>query len=433
MGVYQDDSFVILKPKEEWRDGMTKDLLTQELRQNLERSVIGARFNFTQPIAMRVDELVSGVRSDVAIKLFGEDMNYLQEKAEEIEKIIATVPGTTDLQVERLSGSAQLVIEPDRSKLARYGANISDVQDIAQTAIIGTPVSQILQGRKRFDLRVKFPEGDKMEPANLGNLLLELGDGKRVPLSQVAKIETLQGVESINREFGQRRIVVQCNVRGRDTGRFVEDCQQKLKALKLRPGYYINWGGQFENQQRATRKLTLAVPLSVLIIFLLLTATFSSVRDALMVILNVPFALIGGIAALWLRGMYLSVPASIGFIALFGVAMLNGLVLVSYINRLVDSGIEKNEAVIMGAQKRLRPVLMTAFVASLGFLPMALSSGSGAEVQRPLATVVIGGLISSTFLTLIVLPVIYIWMHKVGTPSAFLADRTVKINNDPKG
>jgi cobalt-zinc-cadmium resistance protein CzcA len=260
--------------------------------------------------------------------------------------------------------------------------------------------------------------------------LLELGDGKRVPLSQVAKIRTEQGVESINREFGQRRIVVQCNVRGRDTGGFVDECQRRLaKSIKLNPGYYIDWGGQFENQQRATRKLTLAVPLSVLIIFLLLTATFSSVRDALMVILNVPFALIGGIAALWIRGMYLSVPASIGFIALFGVAMLNGLVLISYINRLVDSGIAKEEAVRIGAQKRLRPVLMTALVASLGFLPMALSAGSGAEVQRPLATVVIGGLISSTLLTLIVLPVIYIWMHKVSTSSAISIGHSEESNN----
>jgi cobalt-zinc-cadmium resistance protein CzcA len=419
MGVYQNDCFVMLQPRAEWRPGVSKDSLTQELRERLQSEIIGASFNFTQPIAMRVDELVSGVRSDVAIKLFGEDMDYLQSEAQEIQKIIADVPGTTDLQVERLSGSAQILITPDRTKLARYGANISDVEDIAQTAIMGTPVSQILQGRKRFDLRVKFPEGDKMEPADMGNLLLELGDGKRVPLSQVAKVETTQSIETINREFGQRRIVVQCNVRGRDIGGYVEECQKKLASLKLRPGYYISWGGQFENQQRASKKLLLAVPLSILIIFVLLAATFSSVRDALLVVLNVPFASIGGIAALWIRGMYLSVSASIGFIALFGVAVLNGLVLISYINRLIENGMAQDEAIRVGAQKRLRPVLMTALVASLGFLPMALSTGSGAEVQRPLATVVIGGLISSTLLTLIVLPVIYCWMHKkVVTTSA---------------
>lgn len=412
MGVYQNDCFVILRPRAEWRQALSKDQLTQELRERLQTEIIGASFNFTQPIAMRVDELVSGVRSDVAIKLFGDDMDYLQNEAQEIQKIIGSVPGTIDLQVERLSGSSQILITPDRTKLARYGASISDVEAIAQTAVIGTPVSQILQGRKRFDLRVKFPEGAKMEPADLDNLLLELGDGKRVPLSQVAKVEVTQSIETINREFGQRRIVVQCNVRGRDIGGYVEECQKKLKSLKLRPGYYISWGGQFENQQRASKKLMLAVPLSILIIFVLLAATFSSVKDALLVILNVPFASIGGIAALWIRGMYLSVSASIGFIALFGVAVLNGLVLISYINRLMDTGMTIDEAVRVGAQKRLRPVLMTALVASLGFLPMALSTGSGAEVQRPLATVVIGGLISSTLLTLIVLPVIYSWMHK---------------------
>lgn len=424
MGVYQDDCFVMLQPKGLWRPGISKDELTQELRQRLEKEIIGAHFSFTQPIAMRVDELVSGVRSDIAIKLFGEDMDYLQKKAEEIEKLISAVAGTTDLQVERLSGSAQILITPDRHKLARYGGDIADIQAITETAIIGTPVSQVLQGRKRFDLRVKFPDGAAMEPADLGNLLIELANGKRVPLSQLAKVDTVQGIESINREFGQRRIVVQCNVRGRDIGSYVEDCQRILaKSLSLKPGYYITWGGQFENQQRASKKLMIAVPLSVLIIFILLTATFSSVRDALLVVLNVPFALIGGVAALWIRGMYLSVPASIGFIALFGVAVLNGLVLISYINRLTESGMPNDEAVRVGAQKRLRPVLMTALVASLGFLPMALSSGSGAEVQRPLATVVIGGLISSTLLTLIVLPVIYSWMHRNDSKSSDVADR----------
>lgn len=417
MGVYQNDCFVMLKPKEAWRSGLSKDDLTQELRTRLQNEIIGATFNFTQPIAMRVDELVSGVRSDIAVKLFGEDMNYLQEEAQEIHKVLATVSGTTDLQVERLSGSAQIIIAPDRAKLARYGASMSDIQTITQTAIIGTPVSQVLQGRKRFDMRVKFPEGNKMEPSELGNLLVEVSEAKRVPLSQLAKVDIQQGVESVNREFGQRRIVVQCNVRGRDIGSYVEECQRKLAtAVKLRPGYYITWGGQFENQQRASKNLSYAVPLSILIIFLLLTATFSSLRDAIMVLLNVPFALIGGIAALWVRGMYLSVPASIGFIALFGVAVLNGLVLISYVNQLVESGMSKDEAVRIGAQKRLRPVLMTALVASLGFLPMALSVGSGAEVQRPLSTVVIGGLISSTILTLVVLPVVYSWMHRIGKP-----------------
>ncbi len=426
MGVYQNDCFVMLHPKESWRDGLTKEALTQEIRKRLEAEIIGANFNFTQPIAMRVDELVSGVRSDIAIKLFGEDKNYLQEKAKEIEKLVSKVKGCTDLQVERLSGSAQILIIPDREKLARYGASIDDIRTLAQTAIMGSSVSEVLKGRKHFDLRVKFPEGSKIEPSDIGNLLVELPGSKRIPLSQLAKLENVEATETINREFGQRRIVVQCNVSGRDIGSFVEDCQKRIAAsVTLKPGYYISWGGQFENQQRAEKKLFLAVPLSIFIIFLLLTATFSSVKDALMVLLNVPFAFIGGIAALRVRSMYMSVPASIGFIALFGVAVLNGLVLVSYINKLVADGVPPAEAVKIGAEKRLRPVLMTALVASLGFLPMALSQTSGAEVQKPLATVVIGGLISSTFLTLIVLPVIYTWIHKSSSPESRRPEPTI--------
>ncbi len=289
--------------------------------------------------------------------------------------------------------------------------------DVVQTAIIGTPVSEVLEGRKRFDLRVKFPRGSEIDPESVQNLLIETSSGKRLPLSQVAKIEINEGVDVINREFAQRRIVVQCNVRGRDLGRFVKEAQEGIaRDVKLPPGYYIQWSGQFENQQRAMNKLTLVVPISILIIFLLLTATFSSVKYALLVILNVPFALIGGVIALWVRGMYLSVPASIGFIALFGVAVLNGLVLISYINKLIDDGMIPKAAIRQGCEVRLRPVLMTAMVATLGFLPMAVSTGPGAEVQKPLATVVIGGIFTSTLLTLLVLPVLYSWLAK--TPKA---------------
>jgi cobalt-zinc-cadmium resistance protein CzcA len=411
MGVYGTDCFIILKPKSEWRRGLTKEELTQQLRKALNQNIAGANFNFTQPIAMRVDELVSGVRSDVAAKIFGDDMDYLQKKASEVSNIISTVKGVTDLQVEKLTGAAQLEVVPDRTKMARYGVNVSEIRQLLQTAVIGTPVSEILQGRKRFTLRVQFPKGNITEPSDVGNLLIETADNKRVPLSQVAEIRTEQGWETVNRELGQRRIIVQCNVRNRDLGSFVKECREKIgKNVQLQSGYFIQWGGQFENQERAMKKFLFVVPLSIFIIFMLLLMTFTSVRQAILVILNVPFALIGGICALWIRGLYLSVPASIGFIALFGVAVLNGLVLVTYIDRLVAQGASIDEAVRNGAQARLRPVIMTALVAALGFLPMALSEGSGAEVQRPLATVVIGGLCTSTLLTLLVLPVVYDWV-----------------------
>ncbi|HEY9712855.1 MAG TPA: CusA/CzcA family heavy metal efflux RND transporter, partial [Chroococcales cyanobacterium] len=408
MAVWGTDVFVMLKPKNQWPSGETKEGLTEAIRKLLKQNIAGVSFNFTQPIAMRVDELVSGVRADVAIKLYGDDLDYLQKKAAEIENLVKGVNGVTDLQVEKLSGSSQILIDPDRAKMARYGITIEEIRQIAETAIIGTSVSQVLEGRKHFDLRVRFPEGARMEPADIGNLLVEDINGHRIPLSQVADVRIEQGLESVNRESGQRRIVVQCNVRGRDVGGFVRECKQKLaQSLELRRGYYLVWGGQFENQQRAMKRLTFVVPISVLIIFILLVATFASISEALLVLLNVPFALIGGVVALWLRGMYLSVPATIGFIALFGVAVLNGLVLISYINRLVAEGVPPEQAARQGAESRLRPVLMTALVASLGFLPMALSHGAGAEVQKPLATVVIGGLVSSTVLTLLVLPALY--------------------------
>lgn len=421
MGVYQTDVYVKLKPKSQWTWGQTKEDIIEELSKRLSVQVPGSNFNFTQPIAMRVDELVSGVRSDVAVKLFGDDTDILTEKAAEIEKALRPVKGVADLQVEKLSGSGQLIINPDRLKMARYGVNIADIRTVVQTAILGTPVSELIDGRKRFTIRVKFPQGSDIHPDQVGQLLIETANGLRLPLAQVADISIGEGLEVINREFGQRRIIVQSNVRGRDIGSFVKEGQERIeKSVKLPPGYYIEWGGQFENQQRAMNKLMLVVPLSILIIFFLLMATFSSYKHALLVMLNVPFALIGGVIALWIRGMYLNVPASIGFIALFGVAVLNGLVLVSYINQLRVEGKDLLPAIREGAETRLRPVLMTALVATLGFMPMALSHGSGAEVQKPLATVVIGGLITSTILTLVVLPVIYSWISQNETIETIL-------------
>ena len=391
---------------------MTKEKLVEELNERLVSRIPGTNFSFTQPIAMRVDELVSGVRSDIAIKLFGDDLDVLSQKGEEILKVMQGVEGGADLQVEKLSGSGQLLITPDRLKMARYGVNIADIRTLVETAIIGTDVTQVMEGRRRFDLRVKFPLGAHIDPEGIKNLLVETAGGRRIPLIQVASVDLGEGLEVVNREFGQRRIIIQMNVRGRDIGSFVQEGQQKIaQAVKLPPGYYIEWGGQFENQQRAMSKLMLVVPLSILIIFLLLMATFNSVKHALLVMMNVPFALIGGVIALWLRGMYLSVPASVGFIALFGVAVLNGLVLVSYINQLQKEGYDLYSAITKGAEIRLRPVLMTALVATLGFMPMAMSHGAGAEVQKPLATVVIGGLVTSTLLTMLVLPVMYSWIE----------------------
>lgn len=409
MGVYETDVFVKLVPKNKWRSGMNKDKLEEEMSNILQAKVPGANFSFTQPIEMRINELVSGVKADIAVKIFGEDLDILSKKAEEVEKVLGSVKGASDIQVEQLSGSNQLTIVPDREKCARYGIDIEDIKNLVTTSIMGEPVSEILDGKRRFSLRVKFDSNGVLQDVYyMKKLLIDTDDGRKVPLGQIAEISVVDGTEAVNREFGERRIIIQCNVRGRDIGSFVKEAEKSIKEkVSLPSGYYIQWGGQFENQQRAMAKFAVVVPVSILIIFILLTMTFSSVRDALLVMLNVPFAAVGGISALWVRGMYLSVPAIIGFIALFGVAILNALVLISTFNKLRQSGMRMKETIFEGTNSRLRPVLMTAFVATLGFMPMALSTGSGAEVQKPLATVIIGGLITSTLLTLIVLPVLY--------------------------
>ncbi len=415
MSVYQTDVFVKLKPKSKWRWGFSKNKIVEEISKHLNEEVPGTNFNFTQPIAMRVDELVSGVRSEVAIKLFGDDTDILSSNAEKIAALVRKVKGVADLQVEQLSGSLQVLITPNRANMALYGVNIADIRTVVETAIMGLPTSEVIDGRKRFAIKLKLANQEQLSVDKIGQLLVETTSGNRIPIAQVATIEATEGLEVVNRESGQRRIIIQCNVRGRDVGSFVKESQRLIdKSIKLPSGYYITWGGQFENQERAMKKLMLVVPLSILIIFFLLMATFNSARYALLVMLNVPFAIIGGVIALWLRGLYLSVPACIGFIALFGVAVLNGLVLITYINQLRDEGEELYQAVKLGVEARLRPVLMTALVAALGFLPMALSAGSGAEIQRPLATVVIGGLISSTLLTMVVLPVLYTCLEEEG-------------------
>ena len=407
MGIYQGDVYVLLHPSEDWKTGRTKDALIQAMAAALSQ-MPGVSFNFTQPMAMRLDEVVSGVKADVAVKVFGPDAATLERIGERVQQVLATVHGAADLQVEVLSGAAQIQIDIDRERIARYGLNVADVREVVETAVGGAVATEVLDGVRRFGVVVRFPEELRVDPAALRAILLTAPGGERVALGQVATVSTVRGPEVINREDGERRVVVQTNVRDRDIGSFVAEAEEKIAAaVQLPSGYLLKWGGQFENQQRATRRLAVVIPLSLAIIFLLLFVTFQRVRQAALVIVNVPLATVGGIAALWLRGINLNLSASVGFIALFGVAVLNGVVLITAVNQLRAEGMGLRDAILAGASRRLKPVLMTALVASLGFVPMALSHGAGAEVQRPLASVVIGGITTSTLLTLIVLPTLY--------------------------
>jgi cobalt-zinc-cadmium resistance protein CzcA len=407
MGIYQGDVYVNLHPIDAWKSGWSKEQLIDHMAAALVE-MPGVTYNFTQPMAMRLDEVVSGVKADVAVKVFGPDPATLERVGEEIRAVLKKVRGAADLQVEVLSGAAQVQIDVDRSRIARYGLNVSDVRELVETAIGGATATQILEGPRRFDVVVRFPDEVRGDPDRLGQMLLTAPGGEKVPLASVASIHTVQGPEAVNHETGQRLLVVQTNVRGRDVGSFVAEAQQKMAAVKMPAGYFVEWGGQFENQQRATRRLMVVIPASLAMIFLLLFLTFGRVRQALLVILNVPFALVGGIAALWIRGLNLNLSASVGFIALFGVAVLNGVVMITAINRLREERrLELRSSILRGAATRLKPVMMTALVAALGFVPMALSHSAGSEVQRPLASVVIGGITTSTLLTLIVLPTLY--------------------------
>ncbi len=407
MGVYQGDVYVRLKPRDDWKTARNKEGLIDAMSKALAK-LPGVTCNFTQPMAMRLDEVVSGVKADVAVKIFGEDDRILDQKADEVLALLARVPGAADVQKEVFSGAAEWQIDVNRTELARYGLNVSDVRDAVESVVGGHTAGEIIDGQKRFEIVVKLPELFRQSRDALGAVQLNAPGGEFVTLDQVAQVRQLSGPEIVQREDGQRRIVVQSNVRGRDLGSFVSEARRLIDVrVKLPPGYYFRWGGQFENQERAMARLAIVVPAAILIIFALLFSTFDSVKQALLILLNVPFACVGGITALWIRDLNLNLSAAVGFIALFGVAVLNGVVLVSYINRLVQQGMPVDDAIATGAGVRLRPVLMTALVASLGFVPMATATSAGAEVQRPLATVVIGGLITSTLLTLVVLPALY--------------------------
>lgn len=423
------DTFIMLKPRAQWPDPRKpRDALVAEIEAAVTQ-LPGTNYEFTQPIQMRMNELISGVRADVAIKLYGDDMAILERVGEQIEAVANRVDGAADVKLEQTTGLPLLTITPDRAAMARYGLNPGVVQQAVATAIGGEVASQLYEGDRRFDIVVRLPEALRQDPAVLADLPIPLGGSdnldessraaawaggapQTVPLREVARIETTLGPNQVNRENGKRRVVVTANVRGRDLGGFVGELRERIGAeVRLPAGYWVDYGGSFEQLLSASRRLALVVPLTLALIFALLFWAFGSAKDAAIVFSGVPLALTGGVLALALRGIPLSISAGVGFIALSGVAVLNGLVMIAFINKLREQGDALDDAIVDGALGRLRPVLMTALVASLGFLPMALNVGTGSEVQRPLATVVIGGIVSSTLLTLLVLPALYRWLH----------------------
>jgi cobalt-zinc-cadmium resistance protein CzcA len=402
----------IFKPRGEWKRDISKEELTNEMRGALE-SIAGITFGFSQPIQCRIDELVAGTRAQLILKLFGDDINVLSRKSAEFAKVLSTIRGGTDLNAEKISGQPYLTVSIDRAKIARYGLNISDVQKVIEIAIAGKSASQLYEETRSFPITVRLPEEKRNSLEAITNLMITTKTGINVPLGQLAEVKMTEGPVQISRQDGIRRIGIEMNITGRDIGSFVAEAKQKIKEqVNLPPGYYLTWGGQFENQQRAMNKLMIIGPAAVGLIMLLLYLSFRSVSLALLVISNLPFALIGGVFSLYLSGQYLSVPASVGFVVLFGVAVLNGLVLVSRISQLREEGIELQEAIRKGSLDRLRPVLMTASIAIFSLIPMLLAGGTGSEIQKPLATVVVGGLFTSTLLTLLIIPSVYDWFEK---------------------
>ncbi|CAG9934172.1 efflux RND transporter permease subunit [Candidatus Nitrotoga arctica] len=403
---------VSLKPRDEWPKGWTQDDIADAIRDKV-KTLPGVQIVMAQPISDRVDEMVTGVRSDVAIKLFGDDMDTLKLKADAIAKVATSIKGAQDLRVERVTGQQYLSINIDRHAIARHGLNVADINDVIETAIGGRTTTEIFEGERRFSAVVRLPERFRNSLGEIHDLRVISPNGAHVALEDLATISVLDGPAQISREKAKRRIVVGVNVKGRDLGGFVAELQLAVDAkIKLPEGYYLEWGGQFQNMERAMGHLMVIVPVTIAAIFFLLFLLFGSLRYASLIIMVLPFASIGGVVSLFLTGEYLSVPASVGFIALWGIAVLNGVVLVSYIRTLRDKGMSQSEAVIQGCRQRFRPVLMTATVAMLGLIPMLFATGPGSEVQRPLAIVVIGGLVTSTLLTLVVLPTLYKWFEE---------------------
>jgi cobalt-zinc-cadmium resistance protein CzcA len=415
-GVEKTGFLGVLKPRSEWTTTKDRDELFDRMRAAL-AAIPGIVVGFSQPIQCRIDELVAGTRSQLAVRLYGDDLGVLTAKGAEIAAVLGKVPGAADVALERQGGQGYVHIELNRSMISRYGLNVADVNDVIEAALGGRSAGVVYEGDRAFDITVRLPDEERASLAALGRLTILSPQGARVPLSQLAGIRRVEGPVQIGREYGQRRILVEANVSGRDLGGFVADAQGRIRAaVKLPEGYYLTWGGQFENQQRAMRKLAVIVPAAILLIFVLLSMTFNSLRQATLVLLNLPLALAGGITALYLSGQYLSVPAAVGFIALFGVAVLNGVVLVTHINQLRAGGMPMQAAIPEGCRRRMRPVLMTALITVASLVPMLFASGPGSEVQRPLAVVVIGGLLTSTLLTLVVLPVLYAYFSRGQSP-----------------
>jgi heavy metal efflux system protein len=428
MSVYEADMYVQLKPQSEWKTAHDQTALVSAIAKKLE-TIPGVAYNFTQPMAMRMDEVVTGIKGDVAVKIFGEDPAVLQDLSDRALRVLQQTPGSADVQTEVVTGVPELRVQVNREAIARYGLDISEIRELVESATGGLQVADSIEGQRRFPIAVWLPSSSRTDLSALGNLTIRGRDGELVHLNQIADLSTQLSPETVLRENTRQRVAVQCNVRGTDLGSFVKAARTRMaQQVHLPVGYTITWGGQFENQQRAERRLGILLPISLLIIFLLLYTTFKSVKLSFLILLAVPFALVGGIGALWMRGLNLNLSASVGFIALFGVAVLNGIVMVSYINQLRDLGKSVDEAVRLGAGLRLRPVLMTALVASLGFLPMAFSTSQGSEVQRPLATVVIGGLVTATILTLYLIPAAYPWF--AGRRSV-LHERQIREYSDP--
>jgi cobalt-zinc-cadmium resistance protein CzcA len=414
MGVELTDVILMLTPTSEWTAANTKDELIEAIERALHDEVPGQAFAFSQPIEMRMNELISGVRSDVAISIYGEDLRTLKQTGDELMRVLGSVEGAADVKAEQVAGLPVLRAQIDRDRIARYGINASDVLE-AISAMGGRQVGEVFEGQRRFALQVRFREDARSSIEAIRQIPIAAPNGILIPLGQLAELRVEEGPAQISRDRIQRRLTVEANVRGRDLSGFVSEAQERIEeADVLPPGYFLEWGGQFKNLREATERLIVAVPIALLLIFLLLFMTYGRAKPALIVYLNVPFAATGGILALLLRGMPFSISAAIGFIALFGIAVLNGVVLISYILQLQEEGVVLDEAVRRGALTRLRPVLMTAAVAAFGFVPMALATSAGAEVQRPLATVVIGGLVTSTLLTLLVLPAVYRWLGAEG-------------------
>jgi cobalt-zinc-cadmium resistance protein CzcA len=409
--VSNDEIYVRLKPKTQWTTAKTKDELVDAMRRRVE-GFPGVEFNFSQVIQTRNDELISGINAQIAVKIFGEDQDTLHQVGEQISDAMAHVRGVEDLAVEQVAGEQHLEIELDRDKIARYGLNIADVLEVVKIAIGGDEATDVLEGQRRFAIFVRLKEDYRNQVEKLNDILIAAPVGGRIPLGQVATLKLSSGDSVIDRENSLRRVVVKCNVKGRDIGGFVHDAQEQVAAqVKLPPGYFITWGGQFENAQQAVRRLLIAIPIALLLVFVLIYTCFSSLRNTLTIIFNIPIAMVGSTAFLLISGFPLSVPALVGFIAVFGIAVQNGMVMVSYINKLRNGGMELHEAVITGASVRLRAELLSALIGSISLIPFIVSSGTGAEIEKPLAIVVVGGLVTRP-IKIVILPMIYEWVER---------------------